>query len=65
MINKRDRILGTISIGNSHGLEIGPLTSPLVAKSEGCVLYVDYATTEIVRANQRDPAFNHSRTLWM
>ncbi len=58
MTDKLNRLLGPVSIEGCRGLEIGPLASPMVAKSKGSVLYVDYATTEVVRANQHDPAVN-------
>lgn len=40
------------------GLEIGALHAPTILKSEHDVLYVDYATTEVVKANQFDPSVN-------
>jgi len=57
-IDKRSRMLGSCDIAQSLGLEIGALNAPMVRKSEGRVLYVDYASTDIVRANQHDPAVN-------
>jgi hypothetical protein len=56
MSKRRERLVGTISIANSRGLEIGALNAPLVRKSEGRVQYVDYAKTETLRKNQHDPA---------
>lgn len=58
-MDKRGRMLGTIDIATSSGLEIGPLHLPLVHRSEGRILYVDYADTDTLRANfrhQGDPA---------
>lgn len=40
------------------GLEIGALHAPTILKSEHDVLYVDYAPTEVVKANQFDPSVN-------
>ena len=40
------------------GLEIGALHAPTLLKSEHDVLYVDYASTEVVKANQFDPSVN-------
>lgn len=55
MTGKLERMLGSEG-PQGDGLEIGPLTSPLVRKPEHRVRYVDYAPTEVVRANQFDPA---------
>jgi len=58
-MDKRGRMLGTIDVATSSGLEIGPLHLPLVHRSEGRVLYVDYADADTLRANfrhQGDPA---------
>lgn len=38
-----------------HGLEIGALDSPLLRRPDHDVLYVDYASTELLRRNQYDP----------
>ena len=54
---RRERILGPGG-PQGIGLEIGALNAPLLKKSDHQVLYVDYATTEVVRANQFDPAVN-------
>jgi SAM-dependent methyltransferase len=40
---------------HGFGLEIGALDSPLLRKADHDLLYVDYATTEVIRANQYDP----------
>ncbi|HTK34306.1 MAG TPA: class I SAM-dependent methyltransferase [Caulobacteraceae bacterium] len=44
------RLLGDRDPAALKGLEIGPCHAPLVAKGAGDVLYVDYATTEEIRA---------------
>ena len=49
--DRRGRMLGAISLPHAEGLEIGALNSPLVRKSESKIRYVDYATTEIVKAD--------------
>ena len=55
MNSRLQKLLGPTGPQGS-GLEIGALDSPLLRKPEHDVLYVDYATTEVVRANQFDPA---------
>lgn len=58
-MDKRGRMLGTMDVATSSGLEIGPLHLPLVHRSEGQILYVDYTDTDTLRANfrhQGDPA---------
>jgi SAM-dependent methyltransferase len=54
-MNKLERLLGTTE-PRGTGLEIGPLSAPLVRKPAHDVRYVDYATTEVVKANQFDPS---------
>lgn len=49
---KRERLLGKLSLREVVGLEIGSRSSPLVSKAEGPIRYVDYATTEELRASQ-------------
>jgi hypothetical protein len=48
-------MLGSSDPAQAIGLEIGPLNAPKVRKSDGRVISVDYASTDIVRANQHDP----------
>src|SRR5579859_744551 len=55
IVDRRRKILGDIPLPTSWGLEIGPLHTPLVRRSESRVLYVDYASTEMLRANFRHP----------
>lgn len=54
-MTRRDRLLGDLDLASASGLEIGALNAPLVKRSEGRVRYVDYAVTEVVRANRNDP----------
>jgi hypothetical protein len=55
---KRSFLLGDCPLSGATGLEIGPRSSPLVLKAESHVLYVDYATTETIRATLPDPSIN-------
>ncbi len=59
-MSRRERLLGDVVIASSRGLEIGALNAPLVRKSEGWIQYVDYADTEIVRANRTSPNIDPS-----
>lgn len=45
-VHRRDRILAGLDLSNTKGVEIGPLSSPLVSKAEGEIYYVDYADAE-------------------
>lgn len=53
METRRERMLGPGG-PRGRGLEIGALHAPVVNKADHDVLYVDYATTEVVRANRSD-----------
>lgn len=45
-LTRRQKLLGDIDPGTARGLEIGALTTPVVRKDEGTILYVDHATRE-------------------
>lgn len=51
-MDRKQRILGSIRPAEMRGLEIGVLDNPVIRKSDGDVLYVDYADTEHLRKNQ-------------
>lgn len=53
-MNRRDRVLAGLDVGASIGVELGPLANPIVRRTDGRVLYVDYADTETLRARYRD-----------
>jgi hypothetical protein len=55
MKDRRSRLLGDIDVSQCVGIEIGALHSPIVARSQGRVFYVDYAPTETLRANLKHP----------
>jgi hypothetical protein len=46
---RRAKLLAGLDLANLTGIEIGPLDSPLVRKSDGAVIYVDHATTSDLR----------------
>lgn len=48
--SSREKLLDGIDLAREEGLEIGPLTNPIVRKSDGNILYVDRADTEELRA---------------
>lgn len=54
-MDRRERLLGGLDLKRLSGLEIGPRNAPLVRKGEGNVLYVDYASTEELRASWDKP----------
>jgi len=56
-MDRRDILLAGLDLRSLTGAEIGPLTTPLVSKAEGEVIYVDHADTETLREKYRgDPA---------
>ena len=55
--DRRTMMLGPEGVRGS-GLEIGALHAPILKRPEYDVLYVDYATTDELRANQFDPAID-------
>ena len=56
---RRDTLLSGIDVATQTGLEIGPLSHPLVTKaqSNGRVFYVDSATAEHLREKYRDDTY--------
>ena len=48
-MDRRAKILEGLDIAHSRGVEIGPLHAPLVAKSDGEVIYVDHADAAALR----------------
>lgn len=58
---RRQKLLGDIDPSQCFGLEIGPMTYPFVLKSEGNVLYVDYASTEEIRGREYGPSIDPSQ----
>jgi len=52
---RRTRLFGADG-PKGDGLEIGALDAPMLRRPGHDVLYVDYAATEVIRANQFDPS---------
>lgn len=50
---RRDKILAGLDLPSLAGVEIGALTRPLVAKSEGNIFYVDHAGTNTLKDQYR------------
>jgi SAM-dependent methyltransferase len=46
---KRDRLLADYNVSGLRGAEIGPLSRPIVKRSDSEVYYIDYCTTEELR----------------
>lgn len=58
---RRAVLLDGIDVRAQRGVEFGPLDCPIVAKSEGRILYIDYTTADELRAKHghrpgKDPA---------
>lgn len=50
MAGRIDLLLGSIDLGTSKGLELGPLAKPVVTRGMGDVRYLDHIGTEALRA---------------
>lgn len=48
-MDRRERVLRGLDLKRLVGVEIGPLANPMVRKSDGTVIYVDYADTQSLR----------------
>jgi SAM-dependent methyltransferase len=58
-MDRRDKLLADLDLATNTGVEIGPLYRPLVAKSDGKIIYVDHADTKALRKKyEDDPAVN-------
>jgi 2-polyprenyl-3-methyl-5-hydroxy-6-metoxy-1,4-benzoquinol methylase len=49
-MDRRQKILENLDLSKSVGAEIGPLCSPIVTREEGRVFYVDYTSTDSLKA---------------
>ena len=56
MLTRNGKILSCIQPSSQLGIEIGPLTSPIVTRDMGAIRYVDYATAEELKAKYADEA---------
>jgi SAM-dependent methyltransferase len=46
---RKDKLLAGLDLRNSTGLEIGALCRPFVSRTDGNVIYVDHATTDVLK----------------
>ncbi len=58
---RKSVLLDGLDVRTQRGVEFGPLDCPIVAKSDGHILYIDYTTAEELRARHghrpgKDPA---------
>jgi 2-polyprenyl-3-methyl-5-hydroxy-6-metoxy-1,4-benzoquinol methylase len=61
-MDRRQKILEGLNLGDSVGAEIGPLCSPLVTRDQGRVFYVDYTSADYLKAKYaNDPAVDVSK----
>jgi SAM-dependent methyltransferase len=49
-LGRREKITAGLDLARLSGLEIGPLASPVVRKSDGDITYIDHVGTEALRA---------------
>lgn len=52
-MDRRQRVLNLVVPHGRTGVEIGPLTHPIVLKSDGAVLYADHLPTDALRRQYR------------
>lgn len=50
MVDRKSQIVGSIDLATAKGLELGPLTNPVVRRSDGDIRYLDHVDTEALRA---------------
>ena len=50
MADRTAQIVGSIDLATAKGLELGPLTSPVVRRSDGDIRYLDHVDTDTLRA---------------
>jgi SAM-dependent methyltransferase len=56
-MDRRDIVLGTIDAKSGRGLEIGPLSRPIITREIGPVFYVDHVSTqELIHKYKHDPS---------
>ncbi len=48
-MDRRDKLLSGLDLARLEGAEIGPLTSPIVSKKDGKVVYIDHVDEETLR----------------
>jgi len=48
-VERKIAICGLIDVRNEKGLELGPLSRPIVRPEEGDIRYIDHATTDELR----------------
>ncbi|MCU1504854.1 MAG: hypothetical protein JWM12_4208 [Ilumatobacteraceae bacterium] len=50
MTDRTERLVGAIDLRSAKGLELGPLTSPVVTRAMGDIRYLDHVGTDALRA---------------
>ena len=50
MADRKAQIVGSIELATAKGLELGPLTNPVVCRSDGDIRYLDHVDTEALRS---------------
>jgi len=45
-VDRRTKLVGLLDLARQEGIEIGPLTHPVVEKGQGRIVYVDHASTD-------------------
>ena len=60
MTDRTTRIVDSINLATTKGLELGPLTNPVVRRSDGDIRHLDHVDTDtlqIGRASCRERVF--------
>jgi len=50
VLDRSDLLLASIDVAGSKGLELGPLTKPVVTRDRGDIRYIDHVDTDALRA---------------
>jgi predicted SAM-dependent methyltransferase len=56
-MDRKEKLLAGLNIKDSIGMEIGPLSTPVVSKRDGKIIYVDHADTETLREKYKDDSY--------
>lgn len=49
MKTRKDKLMGSMDLASAFGAEIGPLGRPVVSRTDGNIIYIDYADTQTLR----------------
>jgi SAM-dependent methyltransferase len=53
-MNRKEKLIAGLRLADSFGVEIGPLSRPILTKKEANIIYVDYAHADALRSHYVD-----------